>query len=352
MTRKKGIPRMNANTGFTFQSAMGEITRGVIETVAERPGDSETRRALRHQTTAWSMESFMARDPVETMLAGHCVIFHHMLHDYARDMLRGQPEEIKLRAYSSIHGSGKMFLAHLSKFEQLQTRAMEKLAGQPPVQDTPAAESILTRGSVSPRAAAPKAPAAPSQADVRTDPPSGAAIEAPETRPEEMRPGPAAETVPIESIAGVQTAAPRYTPAEQPASVASAAPPAAQTASTSVSMSVVRTAGQRSSPAAQPVPVAVAGPAVHIAAPQSAPAVQPVPTVEAVPQSAAAPPAAQPPANPIQRSAMQPNGATTPGRADAETPPRRAMSDPNPLSQAEFERELLLSQRDRVPRTG
>jgi hypothetical protein len=126
---------MDTDTTFSFQAAIGEICEGIIEAVAERPGDTAARRLLRHQTAAYSLMSFMPRDPLETMLVGHCVIFDALLRDGVKDTLRGQPEDIKLRARPGLHATGKMFLAHLKKFEQMRTRTPDKLFFQPPVEE-------------------------------------------------------------------------------------------------------------------------------------------------------------------------------------------------------------------------
>src|SRR5580693_6673351 len=111
---------MHPDTALTMHSAMTEIAREVIETVADRPGDSPAKRIARQQMTAWSISSFEPRDPVETMLAGHCVIFDHLLRDGACDTLRGQQQDIKVRVRPQVLATGKMFLAHLDRFERLQ----------------------------------------------------------------------------------------------------------------------------------------------------------------------------------------------------------------------------------------
>jgi hypothetical protein len=124
---------MQNETTFTMLTAMGEIVREVIETVADRPGDSPARRTARQQATASTMMAFGPADPVETMLAGQCVIFDHLLRDGAHDTLRGQQPEIKLRARAQILATGKMFLAQFARLEQIQTRAAARLAAQTPV---------------------------------------------------------------------------------------------------------------------------------------------------------------------------------------------------------------------------
>jgi hypothetical protein len=125
---------MQSETGFTTLSAMREITRDVMETVADRPGDSPARRQVRQQTTVTIMMSLLPRDPAETMLAGQCVIFDHLLRDGAHDTLRGQQQDIKLRARPQILATGKMFLAHLARLEQMQTRVTDGQIVQPPVE--------------------------------------------------------------------------------------------------------------------------------------------------------------------------------------------------------------------------
>jgi hypothetical protein len=124
---------MQSETPSTTVSAMGEIVRQVIETVADRPGDSPARRIARQQATACTMMAFGPANPVETMLAGQCVIFDHLLRDGAHDTLRDQPPEIKLRARAQTLVTGKMFLAQFAKFEEIQTRAAARLAAQTPV---------------------------------------------------------------------------------------------------------------------------------------------------------------------------------------------------------------------------
>lgn len=281
---------MTTDTGFTFQAAMGEICKGVIETVAERPGESDAKRFIRQQTAVYAVMSFMPRDPLETMLAGHCVIFDHLLRDGARDSLRGQPEEIKLRARPQINASGKMFLAHLDKFKDMQARLVDNLAFQPATQDA--------------------APAEPTPA--RTDAPPPQAAHAPDPAPT----GPAA-AAPVAAPAGA--AAEQSRPATQPAPSGQPAPRP--------------TAGQ---PAAHPAPVSA-----QTSAGQPA---DPSPT--------AARTAGQPEAHSAQKSASQPNGAATPVRVQAETPAGHPKPGPallSQLSQAEFERALSPGRQNQTP---
>jgi hypothetical protein len=130
---------MTTDNDFTIYTAMREICRGVIDTVGNRRGDSEAKRANRKQTAAVAVTSFLPRDPLETMVAGHCVIYDQLLHDGANAALHSQSDEIRLRTSGNVYAAGKMFLAHLEKFEALQARAAEKLSVRPPAVEEPAA---------------------------------------------------------------------------------------------------------------------------------------------------------------------------------------------------------------------
>jgi hypothetical protein len=117
-----GPPHMQTDSDLQYLSAMSEITREVIQTVADREGDSQPRQSARQHATAWSIASLQPRDPVETMLAGHCVIFDHLLRDAARDAFGTPTAEIRLRVRSQVLAIGKLFLAQLERLEQRQAR--------------------------------------------------------------------------------------------------------------------------------------------------------------------------------------------------------------------------------------
>jgi hypothetical protein len=150
---------MQQQPAFGFEQLTTEIIRGVLEAVAERGGESEAQRFARHQTTVFSVMAFLPRDAVETMLAGQCVIFDHLLRDGARDLLRGQAEQIKLRARPQIVATGNAFLRHLTQITRLQTRPVEQVA-------------VLPRTAKPETPAAPPKPAQPAAANAaRTAPP-------------------------------------------------------------------------------------------------------------------------------------------------------------------------------------
>ena len=122
---------MTPSTPFGFEQLVTEMLRGLIEAVADRPGETEAQRFARHQTAVFSTMAFLPRDAVETMLASQCVMLDHLLRDGTRDLLRGQSEQIKLRVRSQLTAMGRLFLKHLDELRKLQARAVEQIAVVP-----------------------------------------------------------------------------------------------------------------------------------------------------------------------------------------------------------------------------
>ena len=118
---------MTPDPSFGYEQLMTELIRGVIDSVADIPGLSESRRLIKQQAVACSVLSLQPRDPIETMLAGQCVIYDHMLRDGARDLSRGQSESLRLRARPGTVACGKMFLSTLTALQRMQKRATETL---------------------------------------------------------------------------------------------------------------------------------------------------------------------------------------------------------------------------------
>src|ERR1019366_3782970 len=151
---------MTPDPDFGFKHAAAEIIRGIVDTVADLPGLTREQRLLKQQTTVFSVMSFRPRDPLELMLAGQCVIYDAMLRDGARDLLRGQPEEIKLRTRPINLASGRMFLTTLHTLLRMRDRAADKVATQPAEEPRPAAAPSPRQHPVTtPRAACLGSPA-------------------------------------------------------------------------------------------------------------------------------------------------------------------------------------------------
>ena len=117
---------------FGHEQIFTEIIRGVLDTVTAKPAVSAERSAAAKQTAVCSVMAFIPRDPVETMLAGQCVVYDHMLRDGAKDLLEGKPEEFTIRARPGVLATGKMFLGTLGMLLRMQRRPDAQLAfGRP-----------------------------------------------------------------------------------------------------------------------------------------------------------------------------------------------------------------------------
>ena len=292
---------MTTDTGITFQAAMGEICKGVLETVAERPGESDAKQSIRRQTAVYAVMSFMPRDPLEAMLAGQCVIFDHLLRDGARESLRGQPEQIRLRATPQIHASGKMFLAHLTAFKDMRGRQEETLAFQLPRRDA----RETSEAAPSPDAQSPDAPGPDA---TRTD-----AVRTDAVRTDAVR---------TDAVRTAATPDPKHAPA-----VAAGTPSDATTAAS------VNDAPEQHEHAAQPRETPPPPAARKPVAQQAAAPVQPV-----APQTS---PAAAPPVP----DTVQSGAARSGNEAVARSPLTPAAQTP---TAAEIERALFLSLRERM----
>lgn len=167
---------MQAIPTLGFEQIAGELLRGIIETVADTPGLPPERKAAAQQTVVCSVMAFNPRDPVETMMAGQCVVYDHMLRHGAREMLRGQAELVTIQARPGILACGKTFLATVAMLVRMQRRSEAQLAfARPlPVQQDVADQSASVpndTGETPPVAARPGGPATPAASAAPRDPP-------------------------------------------------------------------------------------------------------------------------------------------------------------------------------------
>ncbi len=123
---------------FGHEQIFTEIIRRVLDTVTVKPPRSPERGAAAKQAAVCSVMAFNPRDPVEAMLAGQCVVYDHLLHDGAKDLLEGMTQELVIRARPGVLAAGKMFLGTLGMLVRMQRRPEAQLAfGRPLPEPTP-----------------------------------------------------------------------------------------------------------------------------------------------------------------------------------------------------------------------
>jgi hypothetical protein len=162
-----------------FETAMTEISHDLIEAIADHPGDAPARRLARQQVVADTMMSLEPQTPMETILAGHCLVFDHLILESAHQLLNCQEERIRLRIRPQVCASARMFLAELATFEKWHDRSMDRLAAE---------QRIETR------LVQPARPAAVAQA--RSPEPARVAATAPDQRGQAAQPTIAANKLP------------------------------------------------------------------------------------------------------------------------------------------------------------
>jgi hypothetical protein len=189
---------MQSPPPFGHEQIVTELIRGVLDTVADNPLHSPERRASVTQTVVSSLMSYNPRDPIETMLAGQCIVYDAVMRDGARDLLRGQAELLKLKARPGILAAGKIFLETTEMIVRMQGRAADQLSFARPLRapaapaETPAAQIDATsEGPAESGDAKSEVPTPPDHA--ANEPPIAAS---PETAPVVVPGQPAAPAVP------------------------------------------------------------------------------------------------------------------------------------------------------------
>jgi hypothetical protein len=201
---------------FGYTQIAQEMMRGLLDTVSDRQDLSEKRKDSLRQTAVCTVMAYNPRDPLEVMVASQSVVYDQIVHDGARDLLRGQAELIKLRARPSILAAGKTFLAAMEMVLKLQHRPEHTLAFARPLAETQPAPAP----AMAP-AAAPPDPT-PRPEPIAADPGPSPDQPAPDVANEASAGGAVIPEAPVPPSAAHEAASPR---AAEPGDAAPAALP-------------------------------------------------------------------------------------------------------------------------------
>jgi hypothetical protein len=120
---------------------------GIVHALSDRGGQTEARREEKADQFRSLILSFQPRDVVEAELAGQAVLFHEVLADSARDVLRGMDGTLKLRAISGLISMGRMVQGNIDRLEKrgnrpyrTETASAEEEIRPNPVVNAPDAE--------------------------------------------------------------------------------------------------------------------------------------------------------------------------------------------------------------------
>ena len=172
---------METQPEFGFKELAAYVVGDMAKAVSERVGETREQQAVRSQAAAYMVMGLMPRDVIETLLAGHCMMFHELTVDSIRNTLRGEADKVRGTSRSSIVTMNKTFDHCLARLEYYQTRPSQ---GRRDVPETAAAKALDAAGSgdgatrpegsgevrkPDPRAAAPVAEAGDVAAGTRPD---------------------------------------------------------------------------------------------------------------------------------------------------------------------------------------
>jgi hypothetical protein len=99
------------------------MLQGIVDTICDRPRDTQIQRAARSREVVDAVEGFEACNPVELMLAGMVVIHAHLIHDSVRDLVREQDDRLRARGNSTIVALDRVMLGFLREFRIARKRA-------------------------------------------------------------------------------------------------------------------------------------------------------------------------------------------------------------------------------------
>ena len=166
---------------YGYDDLLHDIVKGIATALGDRPDESAARNSARTAMIAHMVMAYLPRDGVETMLAGLCVSYHHLVLDAMREALIGQLDTIKPRTRGSIVSIGNLLLRTMKEFRvrQHEAAARERLA---PYIPAPAARQPepAQRPAVEPRVETPMEPLMEPRVEPAMEPPVEPFVE-PET---------------------------------------------------------------------------------------------------------------------------------------------------------------------------
>ena len=114
---------MSAVPAFGFEQLFTHVIGEMARAMADRPEDTPDQRAHYMNAAIHTIMSFLPRDVMEAILAGHCVMFHDVLVRAFQEIAR--TGLVAPKGKGSVFDLNKAFLANLSPFLKLRARPSE-----------------------------------------------------------------------------------------------------------------------------------------------------------------------------------------------------------------------------------
>ena len=192
---------MTAQPAYSLRKALSHIVGDMARALAERRDETTAVRVARTNAAVHMILGFMPRDVIETVLAGHCVMFHEMIVDGVRGMFLSETAATRRSERGGIVAMDKCFINNLDRLRRSQLQPDRSRAEEAGATAVPAA----AEGSARDAAIDAKVSAAMTAANIReaarfTPPPVEAVEPGRDARP------PAAPAMDEPSLAGLDEA--------------------------------------------------------------------------------------------------------------------------------------------------
>lgn len=254
---------MDTQPLFGFQDACRVMIGEMAAAVCERTGETPQQRSNRFEAAVCTIEAFRPRGVLETMLAGHCMMYHAVLVDTVGGNLRGDADPKWSRSRGNVITLNNSFIRALDQLKREQARREQERHEASRLAAATLAAAHQTAAS---EVAASQAAAAPDPEAPGSEAAFGPAEE-PASRTDQARAVPVqAEPTPAAVVETQPDGASRQTVAAQPPPVRTPVVPARSPAEAAEAMPRVPVS-------ARPEPVGTTGfPAARPAADQANPA--------------------------------------------------------------------------------
>jgi hypothetical protein len=103
---------------FGLAELLTHVVGGIANAVSERPGESRQQQLNRSQAAVHTIMEFRPGGAIETMLAGHCVMFHEMIVDSVHATMHGEEAPTRRATRANIVAMDKAFGNNLTRLER------------------------------------------------------------------------------------------------------------------------------------------------------------------------------------------------------------------------------------------
>jgi len=117
----------------------GVLLSGMVAALADRAELNHAQKDAR-ASGVWSLIStFEPRDQIQMILIGQMLMFHELIADGGRDVMRGMMDTLKLRAQSNLNAMNRSLHQNLGMFLRLRDKSEATMPVQEEARETPAA---------------------------------------------------------------------------------------------------------------------------------------------------------------------------------------------------------------------